>query len=293
MNGKCYDIGTIQAFLDGELSPDLSAKVTNHAAACDACAIALADAEEQSAIVFSALEREFNTLVPTQRLWSKINDSITVEREKTPSLRKLWNFVMAQLASPSLAVAAAVLVVFSIFTAVWTLRSGESNIIVPDVAVNAPQAPPAVTMPLAGDSVTSAAPAPAAKRETARNSIRDIAVRADYRENSYRPKPTAESTRPAAATLAYMPGEESYVKTIATMSQSVNSQKNDVMRPSEQIAFERDLAVVNDSIRKMRKEVRKNPLNESAKQVLYSSYQNKIDLLNSVTQRQELMASLK
>jgi hypothetical protein len=42
----------------------------------------------------------------------------------------------------------------------------------------------------------------------------------------------------------------------------------------------------------MRQEVKRNPKNESAKQVLYSSYQNKIDLLNSVSQKQELMASI-
>jgi hypothetical protein len=65
-----------------------------------------------------------------------------------------------------------------------------------------------------------------------------------------------------------------------------------MMRPSERVAYERDMAVVNDSIAKMRQEVKKNPKNQSAKQVLYSSYQNKIDLLNSVSQKEELMASL-
>ncbi len=53
------------------------------------------------------------------------------------------------------------------------------------------------------------------------------------------------------------------------------------------------MAVVDDAIDKMRREVKKNPRNESAKQVLYSSYQNKIDLLNSVSQKGELMASLR
>jgi hypothetical protein len=52
------------------------------------------------------------------------------------------------------------------------------------------------------------------------------------------------------------------------------------------------MAVVDDAIAKMRKVVQKNPKNESAKQVLYTSYQNKIDLLNSVSQREELVASL-
>jgi hypothetical protein len=53
------------------------------------------------------------------------------------------------------------------------------------------------------------------------------------------------------------------------------------------------MAVVNDAIRKMKDVVKKNPKNQSAKQVLYSSYQNKIDLLNSVAEREELMASFR
>jgi ribosomal protein S15P/S13E len=92
---------------------------------------------------------------------------------------------------------------------------------------------------------------------------------------------------------AYIPGEESYVKTIASLSQTVNNQKDTVLRPSELVSYERDMAVVDDAINKMRKEVQKNPKNESAKQVLYTSYQNKIDLLNSVSQREELVASLR
>ena len=90
-----------------------------------------------------------------------------------------------------------------------------------------------------------------------------------------------------------MPGEESYVKTISSLSKSVDEQKDSVMRPSERISYERDMAVVNDAIAKMKTAVKKNPKNESAKQVLYSSYQNKIDLLNSVSQKEELMASLR
>ncbi len=65
------------------------------------------------------------------------------------------------------------------------------------------------------------------------------------------------------------------------------------MRGSERMSFERDLAVVNDAIDKMRVVVKKDPKNESAKQVLYASYQNKIDLLSSVSQKEELVASLR
>ena len=117
--------------------------------------------------------------------------------------------------------------------------------------------------------------------------IRDMVSKASY----VAPKPgrirnTAVSNEP-------FQGDDNYVKTIASLSRSVSSEKDSVMRPSERVAFERDLAVVDDAIDKMKTEVKKNPKNESAKQVLYSSYQNKIDLLNSVSQKQELMASLK
>ena len=76
MKQDCLDIGIIQAFLDGELAHPESARVSGHIAVCDACSLMLADAEDESAVVFSALDREFSTLVPTQRLWNKINDSI-------------------------------------------------------------------------------------------------------------------------------------------------------------------------------------------------------------------------
>ena len=46
MNGKCFEIGTIQAFLDGETGPEVTLRVTNHIAACDRCATALAEASE-------------------------------------------------------------------------------------------------------------------------------------------------------------------------------------------------------------------------------------------------------
>jgi len=88
-------------------------------------------------------------------------------------------------------------------------------------------------------------------------------------------------------------GEESYVKTIATLTETVKNRKDEVLNSSSRFAFERDLAVTNDAIEKMRAEVKENPKNEAAKQILRASYQNKIDLLNSVAEKTELMATLK
>lgn len=44
MTEKCFDIGTIQAFLDGELAADRLETVSRHIALCDGCTILLAEA---------------------------------------------------------------------------------------------------------------------------------------------------------------------------------------------------------------------------------------------------------
>jgi hypothetical protein len=97
--------------------------------------------------------------------------------------------------------------------------------------------------------------------------------------------------RPEYLKYEYLPGEESYIKTIGELERNTVAQ-NASLKAGGQVAYQRDLAVVEDSIKKMKDVVRKNPRNQAAKQVLYSAYQDKIDLLNSAAQRDELMASL-
>ncbi len=283
MNANCFDIGMIQAFLDGELSKDDSARVSGHVAICDVCAVMLAEAEEESALVFPALEREFNTLVPTQRLWNKINDSIETERSNQSIWNKAWAFLAVALANPTFAAAASILIVVGISAAVLLNRTPEqppvAEVIAPKTAtstavVNTPQ----------GDTVVE--PKPAAPYTVERASTR-------YDDRRITATTAVYKTTASTNNALYMPGEESYVKTISSLSKTVETQKADTLRPSERIAYERNMAVVDDAIAKMRREVKKNPKNDSAKQMLYSSYQNKIDLLNSVSQKEELMASLR
>jgi hypothetical protein len=282
MNAKCCEIGDIQAFLDGELSPARSAVIAGHVADCDACAMLLASAEEEMSLVFPALEREMDTLVPTHRLWTRINDSIAEQKRQAPFWRRFLDSVLVQIASPSIAAAAVVIIVFGLFAGVWSLRStGEIEPV--QVASSGPEK----------DTITFVSPdqddrgVPVDPDPTVVDTPRP--VRASY--SPAKPARSRDDIKPAVFT--YLPGEESYVKTIANLSETVDSQKDIALRPSARVDFERDMAVVNDAIRRMRSEVRKNPKNESAKQVLYTSYQNKIDLLNSVAEREELVASLR
>lgn len=309
MKEICLDEGTIQAFLDGELSDAQTDAATRHIALCNDCALLLSAAEEESAFAFAALDGEMNTLVPTQRLWSKINDSIAEEKRRHSFWFNFTSFVSGlslRISNPSVAAFASLFIVAGLFGALLISRPAPN---VNDLAVNdnsfggsvelADTRTPSIEKISNesdkgndSDKTPSSAPAfvNADSRSSQDESIR--AVKTDYRTVQ---SPKTKNQRPTAdiAVPQYLPGEETYIRTIANLSETVNGQKDSVMKPSARFAYEKDLAMINDAIDKMKAEVRKNPKNEAAKEILFASYQNKINLLNSVTERSELIASIR
>jgi len=287
--------------LDGETAPEMSLRLTDHVAACDSCARLMSEAEEENSVVFSTLERELNTLVPTQRLWSRINETIADEKSRTPVWKKVLVYIRISLANPSIAAAAGILLVLGMFAVVITVRDNSGTNVPKEVVKDTPPSvlPPSVptgTVSVAttgGDPAIPSGTSTAPSVEISNLKSRDLrtlaaAVKAGQRE--IRPQYAIDR---APAADSYLPGEESYVKTIAELRQNIDDQKDAVLTPSTRVSYERDMAVVNDSIKRMREVVQKNPRNQAARKVLYSSYQDKIDLLNSVAQREELMASLR
>ncbi len=287
MKENCLEIGIVQAFMDGELPHDQIARVSDHLERCDSCAFMLGQAEDEASLVFSALDREFNTLVPTQRLWTKINDSIETQNGNRPFWQKAQAFLATAFASPSLVGAAGLLIAVGAFSLVMLNREPipADMVSVPkSMTVPVPDAEPIrVLEPVVSSPAmeTTADEVPRIQRAVYRPQVQTAALT------------TVPERAVTALSNGYMEGEESYVKTISSLARTVEDQKDSVLRPSERVAYERDMALVDDTIAKMRQEVKRNPRNESAKQVLYSSYQNKIDLLNSVSQKEELVASLR
>ncbi len=301
MNNKCFDIGTIQAFLDGELAADLIENVSGHIASCDECAIFLAEAEEESAIAFSALEQEFNTFVPTRRLWTKINDSIQKEE------KSFWQTAAAFFSTQATVAFASLLIVCGVFT--WLLiLDGEkkadnlAEIFQKSESLTVPNIDSIVLETTFEQILTTAPnikktidkkPAVSANNKTV---DRGIKISLDKKKNlvprnAVPLKATSENA--VLVTSETVPGEDTYIRTIATLEKTVDSRKDEVLKSSARFIFERDLAVSDDAIKKMKVEVRRNPKDETAKQILRASYQNKIDLLNSVADKTELMASLR
>jgi len=302
MTEKCFDIGTIQAFLDDELASDMSEKVACHTASCDACAIMLAEAEEESAFAFSALEREFNTFVPTNRLWTKINDSI--EGRKT-----FWQTVFARFSNPTVTAFASLLVVVGLFAVMVSVKTDDNKNAVTELIPDKPiETSPfnkgnSLIKPITSNepNADNAGTARIASSNNDRNKLGAVKANFSEKESTRQSikvqKPSVITERnpksPVDTENENLLGEDSYVKTIATLEKTVDSYKDEILKPAARFAFERDLAVTDDAIKKMKAEVKKNPKNEAAKDVLRASYQNKIDLLNSVAEKSDLMASLK
>jgi len=295
MKKDCLDIGTIQAFLDGELASDLVENAANHLALCDDCTMLLGNAEEETAIAFSALDAELNTLVPTQRLWAKINNEI--EKEK----KSFWQTIYAFFKNPTITAFASLLIVFGLFMAYLNSQTAENNNL---SAENTKPSENIIKISQTdkkvedlGEKDSSEAKKDVRVNLTRENNKSDFrivkAVVNENRETRITPKPNNDVVNPQPAVYQYLPGEESYIKTISSLENSVNSRKNEILKPSEQVTFEQNLAVVNNAIKTMRQEVKKNPRNNAAKQILMASYQNKVDLLNSVTEKNELMASMR
>lgn len=297
MNGKCLDIGTIQAFLDGETRPEDAVRISDHVAACDPCSLLLAQAEEENSLVFSVLDREMNTLVPTQRLWTRINAEITEEKSHASVWQRFLGTVAASLASPSFAGAAGLVIMVGLLSIVWVNSSGSEA--VGEVAgVSDPQTAPIQTTeePVSAHVAITTGdpeiPVGATSKPTVRithhspEEIKRMIQPAKYTETGPRRVTVAPVSAPQ-----FLPGEESYIKTINELQEGVTIQSAS-LKASSQVAFHRDLAVVEDAISKMRRVVRKNPRNQAARQILYSAYQDKIDLLKSSAQRNELMASV-
>ena len=307
MTEKCFESGTIQAFLDGELNDETLERAARHFSVCDDCAALLAEAETESALAFSALDNELNLLVPTERIRANLYGAIAAEKKSFR--QKIFGGGFGFL-NPSIAAFASLLLAAGIFSTLLVLRqSPNRNIETAEVKTQNSEAR-AEIVPVKIESTKTVKEnsavkiADVKKTEIPRANFkpntenRAAILNADYKVSRVSVKnpaaaAKAESNNAPPAKNENLSGEESYLRTIATLSETVDSRKDETLKPGARVAFEKNLAVVNDSISKMRRQVRSNPKNEAARELLRSSYQNKIDLLNSVADKSEMMATLR
>ncbi len=287
MREKCFDEGMIQAFFDGELESGLLEQVARHVSGCDPCAVLMSDIEAESASVAAAFEIENFELVPTERLRTKIFTEIAeLENGRASWLQKaaaaLGFSKGFKWTSPSVAAFASLIFVVGVVALVLTSTNQET---VTNKQIASSSAKPAQVESKAQEpAIIAAGPSLPVENPSPK-----------FRQASYvEPRPSAGPEIKRVITESQpLDDEQRYLQTIATLKKSVDNRKDNMLKPSALVSYERDMAVVDDAIKKLQKVARKNPRDEASKQILLASYQNKIDLLSSVSDKTELMATLR
>jgi hypothetical protein len=284
---KCVEEGILQSYFDDELSLEMMESVGLHLTSCLACKRAARELESESLLLSEALAPELALSVPTERLRHRIDAAIAEKSLLNPprpslatagvasvSAARRWVQSVADLfaLSPQRAFAYAGLAAVVLFAITFALVRFRTAPIKPaEVVANKQSAEPAKTSspenPPAGINPTPQKVKPAPHF-----------VVANYQRT---PRPQSVSTKDSVP-VKLLPGERTYLKTIAALDTSIKSDRNKPMRPALQSEYQRNLAMVDRAIAATRNAAKSNPNDPDAAEFMFAAYQTKVDFLNQV-----------
>lgn len=284
---RCLDEATLQCYFDGELSPRLMETATAHLASCASCAAAAREIAEEAAVLESALAAEFEVNVPTAALRERIDAAVLGERvanagrvEKPglfASFANVFSFNSQRaLGYSSLVAVLAFAAIFGIvkFRQSETQQPDGGKVAVVSSDNNTPTAPKTTD--------TIASKGGATEVRSLNNPVVAPAPVASNRNVKYTPRPSTPKVAPVKANhVQLLPGERSYLQAIARLDSTIKQNKNS-MRPSLQVEYERNLAVVDRAIAATRNAAKNNPNDPDAADFMFAAYQSKVDLLNTI-----------
>jgi hypothetical protein len=313
MREICLDEGITQGYLDGELSLEMTEHVAGHIAACAACAGMVQEAGSEWAMFQTAFADELAQPVPSEQLRVRINSAIdaldapattpqTFQQKNNSGLRA-WLGAFAATFTQQRAAGFASLIALVAFAAIFFavyrhnpgpattneensyVASNESNGQVEKTGV------PIISEP--GPSPASTGPTQAQDKPVRKNRAN---TGAQFLAANYKPQRATAlknnsstgtaTTLPVKPVEAELPGEKSYLKTIASLTTAIDSNNTLTMQPTLRAEYERNLALVNQAISSTRPLALSKPGDPAATQFLYSAYQSKIELLSAVADRQ-------
>jgi hypothetical protein len=275
---ECLDEEILQSYFDGELSNEHLESVASHLVSCIKCAGAARELEGEIALLSNALAAEFDGAVPTERIRHRIDVAVAglqlgkqnPVREPLVMAGSGWLQPLSALFAftPQRAFGYAALAVMLAFGTMIGVRrwqpSPSSSIsdqgrvtIGPEVSIIKPGQPDAV--PVTGDPVVASGLVKRTRPERPRARVSDQAV-----------------------AVKLLPGERSYLKTIAALDSTIKSNNNRPMRPELRAEYERNLAVVDRALAATRNAAKKNPNDPDAAEFMFNAYQSKVELLNTV-----------
>lgn len=282
---ECLDEGILQSYFDGELSSERMETVTAHLVSCLNCATAARQLESEVLMLSSALAHEFDAVVPTERLRHRIDAAVAdlrlenqgAVREPVSVAGHSWiqsiTALFALTPQRTFGYAAlALMLALGAIIGVFQLRQVPSN--QDNVAKVVPSPAPVIkTTTTGGDALSPDVPTTVAKAPV-------VVIDRGERTRPVR-RPTTVSNQ-AVAQVKLLPGERSYLKTIAALDSTIKSKSNRPMRPSLRAEYERNLAVVDRALAATRNAAKKNPNDPDAAEFMFNAYQSKVDLLNTV-----------
>lgn len=288
---RCLDETTLQAYFDGELSGEMMERATLHLGSCEMCAAAAREIEEEINLMMTALAPEFEAGVPTERLRQRLDAAVLDKRISAASSSERSGFgafisgllsfgSQRTLGYASLAIVLAFAAIFGYVKLKTTTPSTSNNTIAEKQPVKSGNEQVALApAKVAPVPVSNQVEPNKTERNTERNTVnRDLASRAVRATSKTNP---TTIPAPTPVPIKLLPGERSYLQTIARLDSTINANKKS-MRPSLQVEYERNLAVVDRAIAATRSAAKSNPNDPDTADFMFAAYQSKVDLLNTI-----------
>lgn len=278
---ECLDQGTLQSYFDGELAGERMEVVTSHLASCATCAAEARELETELNVLSTALASEFDVAVPTERLRQRIDLAVAglpYERStagaKPESSFSGWFQSLSSLFAfaPQRAFGYAGLVVVLGFAAIFGIIQWRS--------VSPPTNNPNVvaTVPENNGPVIKTRPVEQATPTVSPST----GIQATVRPRNFSGRARNAIANSSVAKVKLLPGERSYLRTIAALDTSIKANSNRPMRPALRAEYERNLALVDRALAATRDAAKKNPNDPDAAEFMFTAYQSKVNLLNTV-----------
>ncbi|HKO62824.1 MAG TPA: zf-HC2 domain-containing protein [Pyrinomonadaceae bacterium] len=260
----CIPEETLQAWFDGELADNEAATLTAHLTECVNCADSARTLEAENLIVSKALAVEFDQTIPTERLRERVATAVAgFQHASVSPARPTVSQRARELFSSfrPLAYASIVTAVLLGGLLVFLSLKNERTLTTPVVRNDSRNTPLAIGTPVENPPKPDVSVSPA-KRQ-ARRSM---------------PIKRTRRYEPDAFSLTWQQRQYDYA--IARLNDAIKVQPT--MRPSVQVEYAYNMAVIDNAIATGRDVARRNPRDPQATQFLLDAYQSKVDLMNQV-----------
>jgi hypothetical protein len=281
---ECLGEGILQSYLDGELSAGNLESVTSHLASCLACTAVAQEMAWENNVVAAALASEFEASVPTERLRRRLDAAMAEDssvNRGAPGVttlskkRRRWFQSVSDMfaLTPQRAFGYAGLMAVLTFAVIFAVVQRHNF-----------QATPGhqgIPNPKPADESINGSNSNANSQARPPTNVIDMGVTVAAGPRRPRKDRLSSPIPKVAQHVKLLPGERSYLQTIAELDSTIKLDRGG-MKPALQAEYERNLAFVDHALAAARTAAKSNPNDPNAAEFMFSAYQSKVDLLNTV-----------